>query len=284
VSGVHLAIAAGRPLAAEVKRIAIVLADDALEQLREAAAGARDETVHEARKRFKELRALLRLIENAAGGRRTRRARLQLRDAGRSLSGARDADALGETLLKLHERFGGAFDRSREFTRRLIEEAQAGVLDADTASRLTAAVRNNVAIWSFEAAMEDVHDDLRKSFRAAQRAMRAALVERSPAAFHEWRKREKDCWYQARMTEEIVPAMHEGEPLLRRLARILGDHHDLVVLREIAAKHADEASGDAAVNVLSHALERMRELEQEAEVLGPEAFDKRRRWRLSVES
>lgn len=274
MSGVHLAIGAGRPLAAEVKRIAIALADDANEQLREAAAGPRETPVHEARKRFKELRALLRLVENAAGRRRTKGARRKVRDAGRSLSGARDADVLGETFERLQERFGDSFDRSRDFARQLMEHAHAGELETDTASRLIAAVRNGIALWFFEATAKDIEEGLRTSLRAARRTMHTALDVRSPAAFHEWRKREKDSWYHVRMTAELVPAMHDCEPLLHRLARILGDHHDLVILREIAARHAGEANASDAVNILSLALQRMRELEDEAEALGRDAFAK----------
>jgi hypothetical protein len=272
VSGVHLAIQSGRPLAAEVKRLAIALADDAVERLREAASGPRETPVHEARKRFKELRALLRLVESAAGRRCTSDACRKVRDAGRSLSGARDADVLGETFEKLHERFGDSFDRSRHFVRELMEKARTEELETETASRLIAAVRNDIALWSFKAADRDIDEGLRKSIRAAKRSMNNALDERSAAAFHEWRKREKDAWYHARMTDELVPAMHEREPQLRRLARVLGDHHDLVILREIASNHAGEANGSDAVNILSLALERMRELENDAEALGHHAF------------
>ncbi len=272
MSDVHLAILDGRPAAAEVKRIAIALVDDAVEQLRDAAAAPSETAVHEARKRFKELRALLRLVESAAGRHRTKEARLRARDAGRSLSAARDADVLGETFEKLHERFGDSFDRSRDFARRLTEDARGGKLDTDTASRLISAVRNSIALWSFDVADKDIQQGLRRGLRRARRAMRTAVEVRSDAGFHEWRKRAKDSWYHARMTEEIVPSMRDREPQLRRLARILGDHHDLVIVREIAGRHAGEANGPDAVNVLSLALQRMRELEDEAEAIGPEAL------------
>lgn len=273
MSGVHLAIGSGRPLAAEVQRIAIALADDAVGRLHVSAEGSRETAVHETRKRFKELRALLRLIERAAGRRRTKEWRRQLRDAGRSLSGARDADALHETFEKLEERFGASFVRWRAFTRTLVASADAVSLETEAAFGLAASFRDAAAIWSFEITPKDVTSALRASVRAARLAMRNALDAQTAPAFHEWRKREKDLWYHARMTAEIVPGMREREPLLRRLARTLGDHHDLVILREITTAQANATNAEDAIAVMTLARTRMRELEGEAETLGHEVLD-----------
>src|SRR5262249_13657072 len=83
-------------LAASVKRVA-------REQLGGGADGLEDpqdpvEAVHDARKRLKKTRALLRLARPAMRPDAFQARNRELRDQGRALSGARDADALVETV------------------------------------------------------------------------------------------------------------------------------------------------------------------------------------------
>lgn len=272
MTGVALAFEPGRPPSAEIKRLAIALADDALRHLEAARHGPREEAVHEARKRFKELRALLRLVAAGKPGRRARAVRRLIRDAGRSLSAARDADILAESFEKLRSRFGSGIDPSREFQARMLAAAAQQALDTSSAVQLVGRARNDVALWILEMSPDDVCAVVRRSYRAARRAMREALESRSAAAFHEWRKCEKDHWYHARFVEANIPAMHAREPMLHRLSRILGDHHDLVIVRDVAARHATEAAAAAVVNLSILARQRMRELEIEAEAAGAAAF------------
>src|SRR6185503_16142962 len=88
-------------LAASVKHVAG-------DQLGGAAAGLEDprdpaEAVHDARKRIKKTRALLRLARPAMRADAFRAYNRELRDQGRALSGTRDADALAETVDELAE-------------------------------------------------------------------------------------------------------------------------------------------------------------------------------------
>src|SRR5689334_2251019 len=73
------------------------------EQLGGAAGGLEDpddpvEAVHDARKRLKKTRALLRLARPAMRADAFRAYNRELRDQGRALSGARDADVMVETV------------------------------------------------------------------------------------------------------------------------------------------------------------------------------------------
>src|SRR3954462_10466026 len=88
-------------LAASVKRVAG-------EQLGTAAEGLQDpddpvEAVHDARKRLKKTRSLLRLARPAMRADAFRAYNRELRDQGRALSGARDADVMVETVDALAE-------------------------------------------------------------------------------------------------------------------------------------------------------------------------------------
>jgi hypothetical protein len=64
--------------------------------------------VHEARKDLKKLRAVLRLVRDDLGDAVYRSENVRFRDAGRMLSGARDAHVRVETLAALRERFDDA--------------------------------------------------------------------------------------------------------------------------------------------------------------------------------
>ena len=61
----------------------------------------RDKLVHDARKRLKKLRALVRLVRDAIGSKTYRRENRALRDVGRAFSTARDAKVLVDSFDKL---------------------------------------------------------------------------------------------------------------------------------------------------------------------------------------
>ena len=64
-----------------------------------------DEAVHEARKRFKQVRGALRLVERELGGKPFDRENHTFRDAGRPLSEVRDAKVMVETLDALADHY-----------------------------------------------------------------------------------------------------------------------------------------------------------------------------------
>src|SRR5262245_56233503 len=93
----------GEALGHAVRRAARREIEDLLAQLK---AGPRHRTaVHEARKSSKKVRALIRLVRDAIGEKRYRRANQTLRDAVRPLAPVRDAEVLVHTLDQLGERF-----------------------------------------------------------------------------------------------------------------------------------------------------------------------------------
>src|SRR4051794_31867359 len=90
------------PGAADVGRILRKQVGKALEALNTDGPLA-DEVVHDARKRLKKARALLRLLREALGPRIYRRENACLRDAGRPLTEVRDAKVLVDTFDELAE-------------------------------------------------------------------------------------------------------------------------------------------------------------------------------------
>ncbi|MCW3057232.1 MAG: domain containing protein, partial [Solirubrobacterales bacterium] len=70
-----------------------------------------EKAVHEIRKALKRLRALVRLLRHELGEEAFARESAALRDAGRRLAGARDAEVLLDTLDSLLERHPGRLPR-----------------------------------------------------------------------------------------------------------------------------------------------------------------------------
>src|SRR5262245_54720733 len=94
------------PLATELRRVAHEQLGDAVSDLRDPARN-RVDAVHDARKAVKKVRALRRLATSSLP-KAARSAESQaLRDAGRLLSGTRDADVMALAAQGLRDRFAG---------------------------------------------------------------------------------------------------------------------------------------------------------------------------------
>jgi hypothetical protein len=114
--------------------------------------------------------------------------------------------------------------------------------------------------------------------------MRRLLEEPSGELLHEWRKRAKDLWYHLRILRGAWPALlGETADEAHRLTELLGDHHDLTVLAEDAARRPG-LLGKAEPRVQSLIARRQGELLEDAVVLGsrlyaekPDAFGARLR-------
>src|SRR5215475_4270728 len=95
----------GDSLRKNIRRIVRKQMDGALDEVTGTPKEPRDEAVHEARKAFKKIRAVLRLVRPAIGETAFREENTCFRDAARPLTEVRDAKILIETLDHLVEHF-----------------------------------------------------------------------------------------------------------------------------------------------------------------------------------
>jgi CHAD domain len=255
-----------------LRRIALGQLELALELLegeieRERAARA----VHETRKALKRLRALMRLLEDELPRGEFAAANAALRDMGRRLAGARDAEVLLSTLGQLLERHPRKLGQRRSVARlreRLAAErdlAASSALLGDAAARMEVigelrALRSRVLQWRFpeRSGMELAAPGLARIYRQGRRRHRRAARGRGDRsrAMHEWRKRVKDLRHAAEMLDRSDPgpkrARHGSQrrgrgrrrkrreaARIHRLARradalgeMLGEDHDLAVFAE----------------------------------------------------
>src|SRR5438045_3466194 len=91
----------GEPMPDAVRRVALGRVNHALAQLDGKAESDSATAIHELRKDLKKLRSLLRLMRSQLGRETYRRENDALRQAGRRLSGARDAEVMLQTLEEL---------------------------------------------------------------------------------------------------------------------------------------------------------------------------------------
>jgi CHAD domain-containing protein len=279
-----------------VKRIASEEMRSAIEHLRGKAGVSREESVHEVRKSIKKTRALLRLVRPELG-QFFAEENGDLRDTGHRLSELRDAGALIAVLDNLSKQTSSATARRsvsairRSLTRqkeRLEKEAASRKLMPSLAGALVRA-RRSVRYWPLETdGFAAVEAGLQKTFRDGRKALAQARKTGLREDFHEWRKRVKDHWYHLRLLAPVCgPSVRGQAKEADRLAELLGDEHDLAVLKAAVEDIGHELPIDlvALLALIDH---RRQQLHTEAIPIGerlyaekPKAFRRRMRgsWR-----
>ena len=271
------------PVAAGIRRMAHEQIDEAHACL--TAPDDHDLAIHEARKRLKKLRALVRLVRDEIGPDVYMRENVCFRDAGRRLSGVRDAyvlvatmDRLGPSLAIRHP--GADVTGVRDWLTQRYERIARDHLAEDTDAMASVAdtlatARARVETWpvttcGFAAIREGLHRVYRRGFERMHHAQEQPSTER----LHEWRKRVKYLWYHMRILAPLAPDLSETliDPL-GRLGECLGDDHDFAVLRQTLLRTPelpiDLPSYEA---LLLHLNERRAELQEEAWTLGAQIY------------
>src|SRR5271165_2586932 len=267
------------PVAAGLRRIALGQLDLTIELLGGAGGAGPDENaVHETRKALKRLRALLRLLEVELGAQVFTRESATLRDAGRRLAGARDAEVIVATLEGLIERHpqklgprpGVARLRERLAAERARAEQRAL---GDTATRAEVlselrALRAEVSAWqlSDRSGIALLEPGLGHVYRQGRRRYGRAARGKGDRgrALHEWRKRVKDLRYAAEILDSRErderdggrrrrhkrarrphsARIHELATRADRLGEVLGEEHDLAMLAERVGSRSGGARGE----------------------------------------
>jgi CHAD domain-containing protein len=241
--------------------------DRAVRELDERISSDPVEAVHTARKAVKKERSLLRMARGSMPAKQRRRENAALREAARGLSGARDAEAMIATLDDLSERYVGqvsesTFDRIRGQleVRRDQQRAQlVGSALGDRAVGGLRAVRVRVADWTVDqGGWKAIEPGLRRSYTDGRKAFSRAQSRQSIEGLHTWRKRVKDLWYQQRLLASVGGPVVAGQVKdAHRLADLLGDDHDLAVLREALTQGQVHAPVDleAVVGLIDHRRE-----------------------------
>lgn len=240
-----------------VRQVAVSQLERGLAEIDDAAL-SRDETIHQVRKRCKKLRGLVRLVRPALGKDYDRENKA-FRDTARTLSDARDAGSMINTYDELMEQFADQIRRSAfgSVRRRLTLRRQAiedHVLDtrlANVRDKFTAAL-DRAKRWKLsESDFDAIYGGIVKTHSRACDRLADALESDTDCdartdVLHELRKRTKYHWYHLRLLRSVWPAITLPYiKLLDDLGDLLGDDHDLAMLRQTVAADPGEF-GDAA--------------------------------------
>ncbi len=255
-------------LAHGLRRIVHEQVDQALTQLTETPDG-RDEAVHDARKRFKKIRAVLRLIRDEIGSDVYKPENVCYRDAGRALSDVRDSVVMVETLDDLVEYFadqlssnaftvvrGQLVAQHESYKKKILDQqdAMAGVVDT------LHEAQGRVDGWPIERNnFSAISKGLKRVYKRGRKRMAEAYADPRPERFHEWRKRTKYLWYHTRILKPVWPdVMDELADQVHDLSDYLGDDHDLAELRRTLTNRSSLFEDEAEMEMLLGLIDRQR--------------------------
>jgi len=253
-----------------------LVADD-LAAVRAALSGGTpsDRTVHRVRQRLKRVRSVLKVLKPALGE-TARQAAGRIRDAGRLLSKARDADVAAESARQFTSTAHGDEAGFGRVAHQLDREArEAGSVSVEGVAALIAASERDLA---------EVSDDLDgeallvqaigRAYKRGDKARRQAEASLATPDLHEWRKEVKDLWHLLRLARRRLPrrtAKLADE--FKRLGELLGVDHDHAVLAGKLAAHP--TADPALMQQLALIAKRRRALEAEALIAGADLYTRR---------
>jgi CHAD domain-containing protein len=266
---VRYRVFAGKGLADEIRRVAREQLDAVLDGL--APSSEPEEGVHEARRRLKRLRTLLRLVREPLGKVYATENR-RFRDVGRALADVRDAQVARETFDRvLPEPRSAEVSALRD--RLAMDQARAAARGEPLDRRLPrlrrelVAGRREIARWPLRGlkGFDSLEDGIARSYRRGRRGLIRVGDGGTPEDFHEWRKRVKYHRDHVRLLQDTWKRpLKARRRALGRLSDLLGEAHDLFMLREWLSRLGRDGSGAFPTRMLADMDRRRRALESEA--------------------
>jgi CHAD domain-containing protein len=173
------------------------------------------ERVHTGRKKFKQLRGLLRFIRYGLEEDAYRRDNTILRDAGRPLSDVRDSDVMIETFDQLVQQYKKEIRKplAKKIRTELVKRRTRiwkQVLEKERAmtkvKSLTKQIQTNFKKWpQFQDQFDLLNKGVRKIYARGQEEMDTAFKDLSDENLHEWRKSVKYLRYQLEFNFKKTP-------------------------------------------------------------------------------
>ncbi|MCB9035876.1 MAG: CHAD domain-containing protein [Lewinellaceae bacterium] len=251
--------------------------------------------IHKARKHFKKMRALYRLVRDEAGPRAYKEGNALYRDLGRKLAPLRDITSRIETVGLLQEQFGGmagaeAFDTLRallEEERQAIREAELeqGNIVEETIDLLREKRGRILRLRLRDRCLKKTISSLRRVYRRGYKGFQNSLDDPSVEEMHEWRKRVKYLWYHYRLLRQAWPRVFRAyKKETKVLADFLGNYHDLALLMDKMDAYGERLPEEVRRTLSTVAESHKTQLLEDARQLGslvynepPKAFAKKMR-------
>lgn len=232
----------------------------------------REEGIHDFRVACKRLRAVLRLLHRGEEG-PARELDRRIGALSGELSVLRDADVMLDTLEGLHQAHPAWFDASTFAMARedLLQERDCTQAQAPDFAGLAADLQRRMREVAEALAGLDLpqrRKDLRRAFLGTRKKLDHTVAKTRPGHsedIHRWRKRVKDLLYQGQLLRRILKGHPKRDQrLLRQLAQVLGEHHDLTVMAQLFEEKDLYPSGPAAGALRETMWRQQQKLEQQA--------------------
>jgi len=275
----------GASISSEVRRIVLKQLEAAISELHSVGDPQSDDAVHDARRRVKKIRAIIRLVRPVLD-KEYRTVDRDLSTVSRLLAPVADGRGIVETLKELEHRYPASLPKGA------LAAARAGVLrngaradhDAQTRGILKIAAgtlrseRSRVKRWRVRGeGFRAVAPGLEESYRRARRMMLTAWSKPKPSHFHTWRRYVKDHWFHVRLLEgHCGNHLVAYERRIEALDGILGEYHNVILLRELLVTGGTLPREEAA-RCLRIVSRYQRVLRRHAEILGARIYTERPR-------
>ncbi len=229
-------------IASEIRRLVSSQLEIAISELRTVGDPESDDAVHDARRRVKKIRAVIRLVRPALD-KRYRAVDRELKDVSKLLAPVADGQGIIETLDQLAHRYRKLLPshavRSiraglRERSARIDREANHRGLIQIAAETLRGE-RKHVKNWAICGdGFDAIAPGLEESYRRARDGMMLAWSKPKASHYHSWRRYVKDHWFHVRLLEDNCDNhLLAYQRRIEALDGVLGEYHNLVILREV---------------------------------------------------
>ncbi|WP_234572638.1 CHAD domain-containing protein [Rhodohalobacter sp. 614A] len=223
------------------------------------------ESVHLIRKRFKLLRAFVKLTQFCSEGDQYKQINILFRDCGRLISDCRDVHVRG---LLLDEFRQTKTDRPYfSYLKKLIElnnnqttEIENQLLSGTSVFDELIADLNSEPVlnyfFSLKPDAESLITGYARCYQKSYRAFHSELTNHEADLLHEWRKRTKDLQYQLELMTESVPVdLPPSLEEVSELCEVLGRINDLFMLSDWIKTHRSSKNRSALLEEIHHELE-----------------------------
>ena len=274
----------GQSVSNEIRRIVLQQLDRATSELTSIGDPESDEAIHDARRRVKKIRAIIRLVRPVLD--KEHRADPALRQVSKLLAPVADGQGVIDTLNQMIKRYrrelppkmaeairSDLVDRGRRIDTQASKE---GVLEK--AQMTLRAERQRVKKWKISAdGFRAVAPGLKASVRRARGAMVDAWLHPTASHHHTWRRHVKNHWFHVRLLgARCGYRLQSYQRQLEALDGILGEYHNLVLLHEVLV--SDTALQRVEVARCLSIVERyQRALRRNAHVLGIRIYSEKPR-------
>jgi len=274
----------GEAVSSDIRRIVLQQLDRATSELTSIGDPESDQAIHDARRRVKKIRAIIRLVRPVLN--KAHRADPELRRVSKMLAPVADGQGVIDTLSVLLKRYRRALprktaaairtdliDRSRQIDSKASKQ---GVLEK--AQMTLRAERRRVKHWRLRAeGFRALAPGLKDSVRRARFAMMTAWLHPTAQHHHTWRRHVKNHWFHVRLLSgRCGYRLQPYQRQLEALDGILGEYHNLVLLHEVLV--SDSTLGQREVARCLRIVQRYQsELRRQAQVLGIRVYSEKPR-------